>query len=506
MRIIREKLSWQKGSVPFYQNQWLANDEAINFADIVAQWTMLTKLTTMSSISLDNRGLKMMKKPMFLTLVACMFLGKCMALDSCAQMDGDGVSFYSEMIAAENALALTNALAKFRMLQVEQQEKVLELCLNHIRDNESIPFDEGSLPLKHDLGTVNGRCVWFSSEVLNVSLPVVNAHSQERDIADARRMIVDAVQEWRHNLELSNKEILQMPLFRRIDLSSSGAAAPNELAVLAGDSSAEIRLAVARNSRTPISSLARLASTDASQAVREAAINNLKVARTLKPNGKHDFFNVDLCGIVTKTNFVEYMKYLDSIGFSAIQDKLNPDGNPEKQGGLRDAAWLMWEKDIVFPANDENRADWSPPTNVVVDSLFLEVRASGVLRFDLLKNGNVVANGEVGVFKSCGEPMVAFMHQQAERFATTTMLIKFQIAKRLDVSYLGAETNMLYITERGSLEDSVTYKNITLKIRYKDDSLSKHRKAIAEALMTAGAVTKPKASKVSVTIKRDENN
>jgi hypothetical protein len=63
---------------------------------------------------------------------------------------------------------------------------------------------------------------------------------------------------------------------------------------------------------------------------------------------------------------------------------------------------------------------------------------------------------------------------------------------------------MLYITERGSLEDSLTYKNITLKIRYKDDSLSKHRKAIAEALMTAGAVTKPKASKVSVTIKRDE--
>ena len=70
----------------------------------------------------------------------------------------------------------------------------------------------------------------------------------------------------------------------------------------------------------------------------------------------------------------------------------------------------------------------------------------------------------------------------------------FTFAQRLDVSYLGAETNMLYITERGSLEDGVTYKNITLKIRYKDDSLSKHRKAIAEALMTAGAVTKPKAS------------
>lgn len=39
---------------------------------------------------------------------------------------------------------------------------------------------------------------------------------------------------------------------------------------------------------------------------------------------------VDLCGIVTKTNFVKYIKYLDSIGVSAIQDKLNSGGNPEK--------------------------------------------------------------------------------------------------------------------------------------------------------------------------------
>ena len=203
---------------------------------------------------------------------------------------------------------------------------------------------------------------------------------------------------------------------------------------------------------------------------------------------------VDLNGIVTKTNFVEYLKYQDSIGFNAIQNKLNPDGNPLKESGLKDAAWLMWEKDFAFPTKDENHADWSLPANVVADFLHLEVRAFDMLKFELLQTGTVVANGEVRVFKSCGEPMEAFMHQQAERFATTTMLIKFKVAKSLDVSYLGAETNMLYITERGSLEDSVTYKNITLKIRYKDDSLSKHRKAIAEALMTAGAVTKPKAS------------
>ena len=84
------------------------------------------------------------------------------------------------------------------------------------------------------------------------------------------------------------------------------------------------------------------------------------------------------------------------------------------------------------------------------------------------------------------------MHQQAERFVTTTMQIKFQVAKSLDVAYLGAETNMLYITERGSREDSLTYKNITLNIRYTDDSLAKHRKAIAVALMNAGAVLKPR--------------
>ena len=214
---------------------------------------------------------------------------------------------------------------------------------------------------------------------------------------------------------------------------------------------------------------------------------------------------VDLNGIVTKTNFVEYLKYQDSIGFNAIQNKLNPDGNPLKESGLKDAAWLMWEKDIAFPTKDENHADWSLPANVVADFLHLEVRAFDMLKFELLQTGTVVANGEVRVFKSCGEPMVAFMHQQAERFATTTMLIKFQVAKRLDVSYLGAETNMLYITERGSLEDSVTYKNITLKIRYKDDSLAKHRKAIAAALMTAGAVAKFKVPNAPVLLFADDN-
>ena len=64
---------------------------------------------------------------------------------------------------------------------------------------------------------------------------------------------------------------------------------------------------------------------------------------------------------------------------------------------------------------------------------------------------------------------------------------------------------MLYITERGSLEDSVTYKNITLKIRYKDDSLSKHRKAIAEALMTAGTVTKLRESNAQIPVVADDN-
>ena len=60
---------------------------------------------------------------------------------------------------------------------------------------------------------------------------------------------------------------------------------------------------------------------------------------------------------------------------------------------------------------------------------------------------------------------------------------------------------MLYITERGSLEDSLTYKNITLKIRYKDDSLSKHRKAIAAALMTAGTATKPRNPNAPVSVR-----
>ena len=98
------------------------------------------------------------------------------------------------------------------------------------------------------------------------------------------------------------------------------------------------------------------------------------------------------------------------------------------------------------------------------------------------------------------------VRQEAEAIDKEIMrLASGNYVNNLEVSYLGAATNMLYITERGSLEDSVTHKNITLKIRYKDDSLAKHRKAIAAALMTAGTVTKLRESNAQIPVVADDN-
>jgi len=199
-----------------------------------------------------------------------------------------------------------------------------------------------------------------------------------------------------------------------------------------------------------------------------------------------------------KTNMVDFLSYRGSIGLKAIQDTLVPNGNSLLDVGLENMAWVMWQRDIVFPSNDVEHAEWRWPTNVVVDSFSIDVHESDALHFVLRKAGVEIANGEVKVFNTRAEQLISFMHPYARRFASSSAPLQLGLLVDLEVSYLGAETNMLYITERGSREDSLTYKNITLNIRYTDDSLAKHRKAIAVALMNAGAVLKPRDHKDSV--------
>ena len=199
--------------------------------------------------------------------------------------------------------------------------------------------------------------------------------------------------------------------------------------------------------------------------------------------------------IVTKTNAVEFQNYLDSIGFQAIQNTLGQNGTMLWKIGLQDAAWVMWQKGIVFTSNDVNCAEWRCPANVSVNSLRLNVCQLDASRFKVFNASVLVADAEVGVFNTYADKMNAFINSFARRCIGNAPLA-MNLLDTLEVAYLGSETNMLYITERGSLEDSLTYKNITLKIKYKDDSFSNHRKAIAEALMKAGAVTKSGATSV----------
>ena len=213
----------------------------------------------------------------------------------------------------------------------------------------------------------------------------------------------------------------------------------------------------------------------------------------------------NLCSIVMKSNMVEFLSYQRSIGLMKMQNKLTPNGFSLLDAGLENMAWVMWQKDIVFPSNDVDCARWRCPADLAVDALRFDVQRLDASRFDMLKDDMVIANCEATVFNTCSEQIESFMYPHAMQFINSNMPLHFRLLNNLEVSYLGAATNMLYITERGSLEDSVTHKNITLKIRYKDDSLSKHRKAIAEALMTAGVVTKFKVPNAPVLLFADDN-
>ena len=201
---------------------------------------------------------------------------------------------------------------------------------------------------------------------------------------------------------------------------------------------------------------------------------------------------LDSGGIVTKTNMVDFLSYRGAVGLKAIEDTHVPNAHSLVDVGLENMAWVMWQKDIVFSSNDVEHAEWRCPTNVAVDSFSIDVDESDVLHFAIRKAGVEIANGEAKVFNTCKEQLISFMLPYARRFASSSAPLQLDLLVDLDVAYLGTETNMLYITERGSREDSLTYKNIALNIRYTDDSLAKHRKAIAVALMNAGAVLKPR--------------
>ena len=209
---------------------------------------------------------------------------------------------------------------------------------------------------------------------------------------------------------------------------------------------------------------------------------------SVAPADEQKSLDNDLSGMHLKTNMVDFLSYKGTIGLKAIEDKLVARGSSLLDVGFENMAWVMWQRDIVFPSNDADRAEWRWPANVTVESVAIDVQESDA--FVLRKAGEVIASGDVKVFNTCREQLISFMHPHAKRFASSSAPLQFGLLVGLEVSHLGPETNMLYITERGSREDSLTYKNITLKIRYTDDSFAKHRKAIAEALMNAGAVLK----------------
>lgn len=148
-----------------------------------------------------------------------------------------------------------------------------------------------------------------------------------------------------------------------------------------------------------------------------------------------------------KTDMNDFDRYLDMLGFEIIENQVE---SPMLKMSLRDAAWLMWESDIVFPSNDMERAEWRHPVVLDVAQLKINVRERDSARFDLVKGKFLIANCEVGVYDTCREQVKAFLLRYAVRLCCSAP-IKFSILDGIEASYIGSQTNMLYVTERGGL-------------------------------------------------------
>ena len=227
-----------------------------------------------------------MKTFLYVLIVFSMLVTRFLATDVSASVaETNSNALYSALIEAGTSTALTNVLLKCRTLPVERQEEILALCLRQMANTEKIPFVEGEGSEIHDLSVVCGRCAWLASKLLNVDLPPMTPLTQERQIAETRRIIVDAVQEWRKRAGPPADEIAKAPFDRRLSMAQMGSTSPSLLAVLAEDADPFVRRAVATNRKTHPSVLGKLATSDSDPEVRSAALDNLKKARTEIPSG-----------------------------------------------------------------------------------------------------------------------------------------------------------------------------------------------------------------------------
>ena len=133
----------------------------------------------------------------------------------------------------------------------------------------------------HDIYMQGGRCAWALETLLGITLPAVTRESKQTDISMTAEQVIRAIVSNRSKavpeLNLANMSTKERLALARVSTTSSGI-----LAVLAGDSSSTIRLAVAENLNTPTSDLFRLMKDDKDKKVRDKAAKNLETIRWIK--------------------------------------------------------------------------------------------------------------------------------------------------------------------------------------------------------------------------------
>jgi hypothetical protein len=161
------------------------------------------------------------------------------------------------------------------------------LCLTlleHLRSKDVLEMDEqGNRSTAHDLWMVGGRCAWAIEKLLKRELPPVTPRSTPKQIGEVRSLVIQILSETEEKeaIQQASDLVKSLGLSEKRRLAQDAGTSPSVLTRLADEEDVVTRRSVAANPKTAPSILARLAGKDADDEVRERAVKNLEVSRTL---------------------------------------------------------------------------------------------------------------------------------------------------------------------------------------------------------------------------------
>lgn len=188
---------------------------------------------------------------------------------------------YKEMVTATNMAELRVAAEKVNneMRKVDRH-LLFGRLLRNMESRSVVLFEASAGDLHHDISIEGGRCAWMLEELLNCRLPNVTRKSSSEQLAQSRGVALRKMQTVMKG-ETITTDTSGISRDQRISMAENTTTEKAILASLSTDKDVSVRAAVARNTQTPVTVLTKMIRNDSAPHVRQLAIKNLEVSRTI---------------------------------------------------------------------------------------------------------------------------------------------------------------------------------------------------------------------------------